>query len=304
MWVIFAVVIVASLFIDLFVMSNDEISLKKAAKMTLCWVSIALLFGAGIFFSLGGQKALEYVTSYAVEYSLSIDNMFVFLFIFSYFNVEQKFQPKVLFYGIIGAIILRFIFIFVGIQLINAFSWTIFVFGALLIYTGIKMLKGNHEDKKFDDNFAYKLLKKFLRFTDSPHKGKFFLRENNLLCATSMFATVFVVEISDIIFAVDSIPAVLSISSDEFIVFTSNIFAVIGLRSLYFLLSGLAGKFKFLKYGVAFILFFIGLKMLCSEIIHIPTLISLGVIVLTLSVSVVSSFVYDKCVLSSRKPKF
>jgi tellurite resistance protein TerC len=295
MWIAFWIVIVLSLSIDLIVMrKNSALGFKKAVKMTSALISTALLFGVAIYFSLGWEKAIEYFTGYAIEYSLSVDNMFVFIFIFSYFSIERRYQHKVLLYGILGAIILRFIFIFIGIRLIDTFSWTVYVFGAILIWTAVKMLRHSEKEKSIEDNFAYKILKKFFRFSAQSAGGKFFIRENNFLCATPMFAAVFVIEMSDIIFAVDSIPAVLSITTDDFIVYTSNIFAIIGLRSLYFVLAGLSDKFKFLKYGVIVILFFVGLKMLLSRHFHILPIISLGIILFTIFVSIIASLIYDK----------
>jgi integral membrane protein, TerC family len=296
MWIAFWVIVTAALFVDLVILNkhHGHISMKEAGLMVCGWVGLALSFGVAIFFVFGHDKALEYVTGYVVEYSLSVDNMFVFLMIFSYFAVPKDHQPKVLIFGILGAVILRFIFIFIGVQLINAFTWVIYVFGAILIMTAVKMLSQKDEKMDPSKNMAYKLLRKFFPFKADHSTDKFFIRENGILYATPMLAAVAVVEMSDIIFAIDSIPAVLSISRDTFIVYTSNIFAIIGLRSLYFLLSGLAAKFKFLQYGVAIILFFVGIKMTISHFFHIPTLISLGVIVTILAGSIIISMIDDK----------
>ncbi|MDR2709035.1 MAG: TerC/Alx family metal homeostasis membrane protein, partial [Elusimicrobiota bacterium] len=251
-------------------------------------------FGAAIFLVLGKQKGLEYLTGYVVEYSLSIDNMFVFIVIFSYFAIPKKYQLKVLLFGVLGAIILRFIFIFVGITLLNAFSWTIYIFGVILLFTGLKMLKSGDKENSLENNFFIKFLKKRFRFTDSIESGDFFVRKNGLLYITPIFAAIFVVEATDLIFAVDSIPAVLSITQDTFIVYTSNIFAVLGLRSLYFLLAQLADKFKMLKYGVAVILFFVGIKMLISHYYHINAGVSLGIIVAILLITIFISIRHEK----------
>ncbi|MDR1941879.1 MAG: TerC/Alx family metal homeostasis membrane protein [Endomicrobium sp.] len=292
MWILFWLVVTVSLFVDLVILNKHqgEISMKEAAVMVCVWVGIALSFGGVIYMVLGGQKALEYVTGYIVEYSLSVDNMFVFLMIFSYFAIPKRFQPKVLIYGIAGAVILRFLFVFVGVQLINAFAWVIYVFGAVLIFTAVKMIVKHDEEINPENNVAYKILKKIFPFRANVSTGAFFIRDfsakgSKVLYATPMLAAVAVVEMSDIIFAVDSIPAVLSISRDTFIVYTSNIFAIVGLRSLYFLLSNLASKFKYLQYGVAVILFFVGLKMLAAHFVHVPTLASLGVIIFILALS-------------------
>lgn len=296
MWIVFWVVVTAALFIDLVILNkhHGNIDLKEAVKMVCLWIGLALSFGAAIYFTLGGQKAVEYITGYIVEYSLSVDNMFVFLMIFTYFAIPKEHQPKVLIYGIAGAVALRFLFVFVGIQLINAFSWVIYVFGAILIFTAIKMLLQKDEEVHPEKNIAYRLLKKIFPFKADTRTSNFFIKENGVLYATPMLAAVCVVEMSDIVFAIDSIPAVLSISRDTFIVYTSNIFAIVGLRSLYFLLASLAAKFKFLQAGVAAILFFVGVKMIISHYVHIPTLLSLGVIIFILAVAVIISVLYDK----------
>ena len=262
--------------------------------MVCAWAALALSFGAAIYFVFTPAMALEYVTGYLVEYSLSVDNMFVFLMIFSYFAVPKRRQPKVLMYGIIGAVLLRFLFVFIGVQLINAFTWIIYVFGIILILTAVKMMAKKDEKIDPSGNIAYRALKKIYPFKAEHGTDKFFIREGGILYATPMLASVVVVEMSDIIFAVDSIPAVLSISRDTFIVYTSNIFAVIGLRSLYFLLSSLAARFRLLHYGVAFILIFVGVKMIISPFYHIPTPASLAVIVSVLAASVIISEFRDK----------
>jgi len=296
MWIAFWTTVSVALFVDLIILNkhHGDVSIKEAAKMVVFWITLALSFGVAVYFAFGFEKALEYVTGYVVEYSLSIDNMFVFLIIFSYFAIPKQHQPKVLIYGILGAVILRFLFVFIGVRLISAFEWIIYIFGAILIYTAVKMIFAGRDEASPEKNIAYKFLKKLFPFKQDDATGNFFVRENGILYATPMLAAVAVIEMSDIIFAVDSIPAVLSISRDTFIVYTSNIFAIIGLRSLYFLLSGLAGKFKFLKYGVAIILFFIGLKMLGSHYFHISTAVSLAVIVSILSISIIFSSFKNK----------
>ncbi|MDR1195988.1 MAG: TerC/Alx family metal homeostasis membrane protein, partial [Endomicrobium sp.] len=291
MWIVFWVVVVSALFIDLVILNKHRgnVGMKEAGIMVCAWVGLALFFGAVIYFVFSPEKALEYVTGYIVEYSLSIDNMFVFLMIFSYFAIPKHNQPKVLMYGIIGAVLLRFLFVFIGVQLINIFSWVIYIFGAILIFTAVKMIVKKDEEIDPSKNIAYKALKKIYPFKADHDTNKFFLREAGVLYATPMLAAVVVIEMSDIIFAIDSVPAVLSISRDTFIVYTSNIFAIIGLRSLYFLLSNLAEQFKFLQYGVAVILFFVGIKMLISHFLHIPTLLSLLIIITILAASIIIS---------------
>ncbi len=261
--------------------------------MVCAWVSLALLFGGAIWLFEGPQHALAFYTGYVLEYSLSIDNMFVFILIFSYFAIPHDLQPKALLWGILGAVVLRFIFIFVGVQLISLFSWTIYVFGALLIFTALKMLL-QKEDDEFDpsNSLPLKILRKFMPLKTDYHGENFFIKDAGKWFATPLFAAVLVIEMSDLIFAVDSIPAVLSITQDTFLVYSSNIFAIIGLRSLYFLLSGMAGKFPYLKYGISVILFFVGVKMLLSHYVKIPILASLGVIVGLLTLSILAGKIF------------
>lgn len=295
MWIAFWVIVLAALFIDLAVLNkhHGKVSMKEAALMVCAWVSLALLFGGAIWLVEGPRHALEFYTGYVLEYSLSVDNMFVFIMIFGYFAIPHNLQPKALLWGILGAVILRFMFIFLGVQLISLFSWTIYVFGALLIFTAAKMLL-----QKEDDNFApsqsfiLKFLRKVMPIKTDYHGENFFVLENGKRMATPLLAAVMVIEMSDLIFAVDSIPAVLSITQDTFLVYSSNIFAIIGLRSLYFLLSGMAGKFPYLKYGISVILFFVGVKMLLSHFFPIPIVASLGVIVGILALSVLASKIF------------
>ncbi len=295
MWIAFWVIVLAALFIDLAVLNkhHGHISIKEAAGMVCAWVSLAVLFGGAIWLVEGPTHALEFFTGYVLEYSLSVDNMFVFIMIFGYFAIAQDLQPKVLLWGILGAVVMRFLFIFIGVQLISAFSWTIYLFGALLIFTAAKMLL-QKEDDNFDpsQSFILKVFKKIMPIKTDYHGENFFTKENGKWLATPLFATVLVIEMSDLIFAVDSIPAVLSITQDTFLVYSSNIFAIIGLRSLYFLLSGMANKFPYLKYGISVILFFVGAKMLVSHVFHVPVVASLSVIVGILALSVLASKVF------------
>lgn len=295
MWIAFWVIVLVALFIDLAVMNKHKgnVSIKEAAVMVSAWISLALLFGGAIWLFEGPRHALEFYTGYVLEYSLSIDNMFVFIMIFGYFAVPHKLQPKVLLWGILGAVAMRFLFIFVGVQLISAFAWMIYVFGALLIFTAVKMLM-QKEDEQFDpsQSFILKIFKKIMPIKTDYHGENFFIKENAKWFATPLFAALLVIEMSDVIFAIDSIPAILGITQDTFLVYSSNIFAIIGLRSLYFLLSGMAGKFPYLKYGISVILFFVGVKMIVSHFVKIPVPLSLGIIVFILAMSIVASKIF------------
>ena len=292
MWIAFWVIVLVALFIDLAVMNkhHGKVSMKEAGVMVAAWISLALLFGGAIWLTEGPRHALEFYTGYVLEYSLSIDNMFVFIMIFGAFAIPNHLQPKALIWGILGAVILRFIFIFLGVKLISMFAWTIYVFGALLVFTAGKMLFQKEDDKFEPENStALKILKKFMPIKTDYHGDNFFVLENAKRYATPLFAAVLVIEMSDLIFAVDSIPAVLSITQDTFLVYSSNIFAIIGLRSLYFLLSGMAGRFPYLKYGISVILLFVGVKMIISHHFKIPVVASLGVIVGILAISILAS---------------
>jgi len=253
---------------------------------------------------LGPKLALEFLTGYLIEESLSVDNLFVFIMIFGFFNIKPQYQHKILFWGIIGAIIMRAIFIFAGVALINQFAWIMYIFGAFLIYTGVKMLfEKEEEDKAFNpnDNKIIKLFRKLIPVVDDPHIHRFFIKKNKKWYATTFFIALLFIEGSDLIFAIDSIPAVLSVSKDPFIVYTSNIFAILGLRALYFALSGVMQYFYYLKYALAGILSFIGFKMcfneFCAEMgyhLHISNMASLGVIVVLLTVSILASIAVSK----------
>lgn len=297
LWIVFWITVVLALFIDLVILNkhHGKVSIKESLTMVAAWVSLALIFGGAIWFVHGSTQALEYLTGYLIEYSLSIDNMFVFIMIFSFFAVPKEYQPKVLLWGILGAVAMRFIFIFVGVKLITTFSFMIYLFGAFLIWTAIKMLIHKEEEKKDLSKMPLlKIAKKIIPFTDDYHGDNFFAKINGKTFATPLLACVFVIEGSDLIFALDSIPAVLSITQDTFIVYTSNIFAIIGLRSLYFLLSGMASKFEYLKYGIALILAFVGLKMVLSSVVHLPIWLSLLVIAGILTSTILISLYLQK----------
>lgn len=295
LWMLFWAVVIAALFVDLAVLNkhHGQVSVKEASVMVCAWVTLAVLFGGVIWLAEGPHHALEFFTGYVLEYSLSVDNMFVFIMIFGYFAIPPHLQPKALLWGILGAVALRFLFIFLGVKLISLFSWTIYVFGALLLFTAAKMLL-QKEDDNFDpsDAFVLKVLKKVMPVKTDYHGENFFVKEGAKWFATPLFAAVLVIEMSDLIFAVDSIPAVLSITQDTFLVYSSNIFAIIGLRSLYFLLSGMAGKFPYLKYGISVILAFVGIKMIISHFVSVPIVLSLGIIVGILALSVLASKIF------------
>jgi tellurite resistance protein TerC len=301
-WIGFIAFVVIMLLLDLFVFhkKDTEVKIKQALYWSAFWIGLALLFNLGVYFFLGYQKALDFFTGYLIEESLSVDNLFVFIMIFAAFNIEPKYQHRILFWGIIGAIVMRAVFIFAGIALIEKFNWVMYIFGAFLVYTGIKMFFEKDDEGPIDlgNNRLLKFIRRFIPIVTDHQETHFFKRVNGKLYATQFLLTLFMIEASDLIFAVDSIPAVMSVSTDPFIVYTSNIFAILGLRSLYFALSGIMGYFRYLKFGLSFILFFIGLKMcineLCKEMdwhFHITNFASLGVIVGILTIAVVASVV-------------
>ena len=290
MWIAFILVAFALFVADLKWSAGKahNIGVKEALKLCCVWVGAACLFGLLIYYMLGRTKMIEYFTGYIIEYSLSVDNMFVFIMIFSYFGIPKKYQPEVLTWGIIGAVVMRLVLIFAGVELINAFQWIEYVFGAVLIYSAYKMAFQTDEEMDPGKNPALRLLGKIMPIDRTVMDGRFFVRKGKW-AATSLFATLIVIETSDIIFAVDSIPAVLGVSRDIFIVYTSNIFAVVGLRSLYFLLASVKDLFRFLKAGICVVLVFVGLKMLLAFWLHIPALVSLLVILGILALSIALS---------------
>jgi len=297
-WIIFSIIIFTVLAIDLGILNRKahKISLKEALAWSGVWISIALIFNIFVYFQFGKVKALEFLTGYVIEYSLSIDNIFVFILVFSYFSVKPQYQHKVLFWGILGALIMRAIFIFAGVALINRFHWIVIIFGGFLLISGIKMLL-QKEDVAVEPekNGLVRLFKRFLPVSDTLHGDALFIRQDKKLYATPLFLVLLVIESTDLIFAVDSIPAVLAISKDTFIVFTSNIFAILGLRSLYFAVSGVMELFRYLKVGLAIVLSFVGLKMLASYFhFEIPILLSLAIILSILLVSIIASLIIKK----------
>lgn len=291
-WIVFSVFILAMIFIDLgvFNRSSKEISITKALWWTAFWVMLAFVFNVMVYYAEGQEKAFQFFTGYLIEKSLSVDNIFVIVLIFTYFRVPPAYQHKVLFWGILGALIMRFTFIMAGIELIRHFHWLIYIFGGFLIFTGFRMMRHSNESYEPAKNPVVRFIKKNFRLTPDFVEDQFFVRKMGLLFATPLFLVVVLVEATDLIFAVDSIPAILAISDDPFIVYTSNVFAILGLRSLYFALAGLDQLFVYLKYGLAVILVFVGLKMCISDWYKIPIEISLSFIILTLSVAVLASF--------------
>jgi tellurite resistance protein TerC len=290
MWGVFAVTAAALFIADIKLSAGRAHEIGRREALMLCgfWVLVAVLFGLLTGYMLGYERMIEYFTGYVIEYSLSMDNMFVFVMIFSYFSVPKKYQPKILTWGIIGAVIMRMILIFAGVGLINAFGWIIYIFGAILIYTAFKMYFQKDEEIDPGRNPVLKLLARAMPIAKDDVSGNFFIRKE-VLYATPLFATLLVIETSDLIFAVDSIPAVLAISKKAFIVYTSNVFAVVGLRSLYFLLASLLDLFRYLKTGISVILFYVGAKMLASDFIRVPAVLSLGVVLGILALSMLLS---------------
>lgn len=270
---------------------------KKALKWVIFWISIALTFNAGVYYFLGQQKAIEFLTGYIIEESLSVDNLFVFLVLFKYFKIPFHAQRRVLNWGIIGVIILRGVFILLGSALISTFSFVLFFFGAVLIYSGYQMAFGKDKEIHPENNKVLRLFKRFYKTTTDYHGEKFFVKKDGVKYATPLFVCLLVLESTDLVFAIDSIPAIFAITTDPFIVFSSNILAVLGLRSMYFLLSAVADKFEFVKKGVGIILCYVGVKMLIPIINpawHIPVYVSLIVILSVLTLSVLISVIQNK----------
>jgi tellurite resistance protein TerC len=293
LWIAFAVVVVALLVLDLAVFNRHAhvVSIRAALVWSAVWVTLALGFGGGIWWLLGREPALQYLTGYLVEKSLSVDNLFVFLVIFSYFGVEPKYQHRVLFWGVLGAIVLRTVMILVGAALVSEFSWLLYLFGAFLIYTGVKLALAKTEAVDPGKNLAVRLARRLFPISPQFHGERFFVRIDGRRLATPMFVVLVTVEASDVMFALDSIPAIFGITQDVFILLTSNIFAIMGLRALYFLLAGVMDRFRYLKLGLSVVLAFIGVKMLVAEWVHIPTPLSLGIVAGILTASVLLSLV-------------
>lgn len=295
-WVGFFVFIIAMLALDLGVLHRRShvIKTREAITMSVLWIGLALAFNVGIWIFMGSEKALEFTAAYTMEKALSIDNLFVFVLVFSYFCVPDRWQYKVLFWGVIGALVFRGLFIVAGIALVEQFSWMLYIFGIFLIITSLKMIMQGHKQVCPDDNLMIRIFRRFVPVTKEFHEDKFFVRVSGVLMVTPLFLTMLFVEFTDVVFAIDSIPAVLAISTDPFIVYTSNAFAILGLRSLYFALASALPAFHYLKYGLAAILTFVGVKMLITDLYHIPVVISLLAILGILTVSILASIFHNK----------
>jgi tellurite resistance protein TerC len=296
LWILFGLFFLIALSLDLFVFQRKThvIPVKEALKLVAFWVSLAVIFNIIIYFSLGFAKASEFTTAYLIEYSLSIDNLFVFLAIFSYFAVPRESQRKVLLWGILGALVFRGVFIGAGITLLERFHFLVYVLGVVLLYTAFKLLKQKNEEVKPENNFVVKAVRKFLPVHPKYVESKFFSRINGALHLTPLFLVLVSIETMDVMFAVDSVPAVLGITLDPFIVYTSNIFAILGLRALFFAVSGLFHLFQYLMHGLAVVLAFVGIKMLISGVYQMPVYISLGVVVAVIGISIGVSLLFPK----------
>ena len=307
-WVGFNVVVLALLALDLGVFHRKAhtVSVKEATTWTVVWVSLSLLFNGLIFFWRGAETGLQFLTGYLIEYSLSVDNIFIFVLLFGFFRVPAQYQHRVLFWGILGALVMRGMMIWLGAALLERFDWIILVFGAFLIFTGVRMgLSRGESEIHPEGNIVVRIFRRFMPVTHEYHGQRFFVRQSHRSFATPLFLVLLIVESTDLIFAIDSIPAIFAVTKDPFIVYTSNVCAILGLRSLYFLLAGVMDKFYYLKAALAVILSFVGVKMLVPAVsgwlmgheYHIPTLLSLGVIVLTLGVAVVASLLRNRRML-------
>ncbi|EHO6975974.1 TerC family membrane protein Alx [Escherichia coli] len=309
LWGGFAVVVAIMLAIDLLLQGRrgaHAMTMKQAAAWSLVWVTLSLLFNAAFWWYLvqtegravADPQALAFLTGYLIEKSLAVDNVFVWLMLFSYFSVPAALQRRVLVYGVLGAIVLRTIMIFTGSWLISQFDWILYIFGAFLLFTGVKMALAHEDESGISDKPLVRWLRGHLRMTDTIDNEHFFVRKNGLLYATPLMLVLILVELSDVIFAVDSIPAIFAVTTDPFIVLTSNLFAILGLRAMYFLLAGVAERFSMLKYGLAVILVFIGIKMLIVDFYHIPIAVSLGVVfgilVMTFIINAWVNYRHDK----------
>lgn len=303
-WIFFIVFIFALLALDLgvFHKANKTVTMKESMAWTMVWVALSLLFGGVVYWiydvNYGGINAhgttpmkavIDYYTGYVIEESLSLDNIFVMAMIFRYFKIESKFQHNILFWGILGAVFFRLLMILLGTAFVQNFEWATYIFGAILIYSAFKMIRGSEEDEDFRESAGVKFLSKIYPINWDVQNGKYLIIENGKRYATPLLAALVVVEFSDILFAVDSIPAIFSITTDPFIVFTSNIFAILGLRSLYFFLAGMLDKFEYMKYALVFVLMYVGIKMMIMHFVKIPSLVSLGVILFTLACGVIFS---------------
>lgn len=297
LWIGFSVFILLMLSLDLGLLNRKAHTIKyrEAATWSAVWVTLAMIFAGLVFYYQGSNRGLEFLTGYLIELSLSVDNLFVFLLIFSYFKVPAKYQHRVLFWGVMGALVMRLTMIFIGAVLINRFHWIIYIFGAFLVYTGIKMFKQEELDIQPEDNPLVRLVTRYIPITRHYVEQKFFTRVDGKLTGTLLLLVLVIVEVTDLVFAVDSIPAIFAITTNTFIVYTSNVFAILGLRSMYFLLAGVVEKFQYLKMGLAIVLTFIGMKMLVVALgVHIPIWFSLIFVAVVLLSSVAASLLWPK----------
>jgi tellurite resistance protein TerC len=295
-WLGFTAIILFMLVLDLgvFHKKSHKVTIKESLAWTAVWIALALMFNAWVYHSMGQQKGLEFLTGYVIEKSLSVDNIFVISLIFTYFNVPPQFQHRVLFWGVLGALVFRIIFIFAGVALIQKFTWMIYVFGGFLVITGLKMLREEEKTIEIEANPLIKFVKKFWKISPQFDGEKFVTKINGVKHFTPLFLVLIMIETTDIIFAVDSIPAILAITPDPYIVFTSNVFAILGLRSLYFALNGVMEMFEYINYALAGILVFVGIKMIIAKWYHVPTIISIGVIFTFIIASIVASIYFPK----------
>lgn len=294
LWSVFNLFVLGMLALDLgvFHRKSHEVGVREALTWTGVWITLAMAFNIFLYYYFDKETAIEFFTGYLIEKSLSIDNIFVMIMIFSYFQVPSAYQHKVLFWGILGALVMRVIFILTGIELIHRFHWLIYIFGGFLVITGIRMLTSGDTKLEPERNPLVKLARRIFPFTNSYEGDQFFVKRDNKLWATPLFLVVILIEATDLIFAVDSIPAILAISDDSFIVYTSNVFAILGLRSLYFALSGIEKYFQYLKYGLSAILIFVGVKMCITDFYKIPIDLSLILIVFILTLAMLASVAF------------
>lgn len=305
LWVGFTILVLLLLAIDLGVVHRKAhaVSLREAAGWYVVWVSLAVLFNLGIFLWLGADKGTEFLAGYIIEVSLSVDNVFVFLVIFSYFAVPAQYQHRVLFFGILGAIVMRGLFIVTGVVLLENFHWLIYLFGAFLIITGLKLALRSDEGVNPERNPILRLARRLLPVTEDYEAQRFFIRRHGRLMATPLFLVLLVVEASDLVFAVDSVPAILAITTDPFIVWTSNIFAILGLRALFFLVAGVLRYFRYLNIGLAVVLVFIGTKMIASDYYHMPTALSMGAVMGILAATMGASYLAVRREAAAKGPE-
>jgi len=294
-WAAFTVGVIFMLLLDLQVFHREahEVRAREAAAWSLVWIAAGVLFGLFVWWERGGQAGLEYFTAYLIEKSLSLDNVFVWMVVFGYFALAPRYQHRVLFWGVVGAIVMRGLFIAAGVSLLKAFHWVVYVFGAILVVTGLRLAFKGEEEVLPEHNPILRVVRRFIPMTETYEGQAFFVRRAGRLMATPMLAVLVVVETTDIMFAVDSVPAVLAITREPFIVWTSNVAAILGLRALYFLISGVLRQFRYLHYGLAVVLIYVGGKMAASEFYKIPTLISLGVIAVIVGTAIVLSAVAE-----------